>query len=349
VDSASTETEHKKHQFRERSWDWYCTVCRWSWATRRRTPCPGVPRYTLDRLPSYLKTRPQLKMQGLKSTQSVADGCYYRRLAPHWLYFYDMRKALPLETHLLPRFRSHLNRLLQRYNQCQWCGWAAPSATLLHLSPDGLCSACHFEQEWLRQCKQIEVWAQERLHSEQVIILDTETVGSFNDLDLSELAILDMQGRVLINERLRHREWIATMERHYPWTKSSVRPATPPPRLADIWPHVIALFERSSAVIAYNVAFHRDALAQSAHRYGLSLPFLQWECLMNNYATYYGRVRLDEHGQFDERHPFQWQSRRRACKQQHIPCSWSKRAKQHATKDLAILKVLAAGAQQWQE
>ncbi len=146
-----------------------------------------VPRYTLDRLPSYLKTLPQLRTQGLKSSQQVADGCYYRRLAPNWLFFYDIRKALPLEARLLPRLRSRLNRWLQRYDRCQWCGWSAPSDTRLHLSLDGLCAACHFEQEWLRQCKQIVVWAQERLHSEQVIILDTETVGSLNDLDLSEL------------------------------------------------------------------------------------------------------------------------------------------------------------------
>jgi hypothetical protein len=147
-------------------------------------------------------------------------------------------------------------------------------------------------------------WAQERLHSEQVIILDTETVGPLNDLDLSELAILDMQGRVLLNTRLRHRQWTAALERHFPRTSSSVRPALPPPGLADIWPQVEALFERSSTVIAYNVAFHRDALTQSARRYGLSLPPLHWECLMNNYAVYYGRVCLDEYGRLDERDRF---------------------------------------------
>src|SRR5260370_24964169 len=109
----------------------------------------------------------------------------------------------------------------------------------------------------------------------------------------------------------------------------------------------MALFERSSTVIAFNVAFHREARAQSAHRYGLSLPPLLWECLMNNYAIHYGKVRMDEHGRLDVRDPFQWQSRVNACKQQGIPCSQSERAKQHATKALDILRALAAGAEQW--
>lgn len=70
---------------------------------------------------------------------------------------------------------------------------------------------------------------------------------------------------------------------------------------------------------------------------------------MNNYAIHYGQVRLDEHGCLDVRDPFQWQSRVNACKQQNIPWSQSERAEQHAAKDLAILRSLAAGAQQWQE
>jgi hypothetical protein len=337
-----------KHQLRKTNGYWQCTVCQWRWPSRRLTACPGMRRYTLDNLPSYLKTLPQLELLGLKPPDLVPDACYYRRLAPHWLYFYDVRKSLPLKARPLQRLKSQVNLWLQQYDRCQWCGWSAPSDPGLHLLSGGFCSACHFEQVWLRQCKQIVVWAQERLHSEQVIILDTETVGSLNDLDLSELTILDMQGRVLINMWLRHRQWTATLERHFPWTWSSVRPAPPPPRFSDIWPQVIALFERSSTVIAYNVAFHRDALAQSAHRYGLSLPPLQWECLMTNYATFYGQVRLDEYGRFDERDPFQWQSRVNACKQQCIPCSRSEQAKQHAIKDLAILRALAAGAQQWQ-
>jgi hypothetical protein len=338
-----------KHQLRKINGYWQCTVCQWRWPSRRTTPCPGLPRYTLDSLPSYLKTLPQLELLGLKPPDQVPDACYYRRLAPQWLYFYDVRKSLPLKVLSLQRLKSRVNLWLQQYDRCQWCGWSAPSDPGMPLLPGGFCSACHFEQAWLRQCRQIVVWAQECLHSEQVIILDTETVGSLNDLDLSELALLDTQGRVLINTPLRHRQWTATLKRHFPWTWESVRPAPPPPRLADIWPQVIALFEHSNTVIAYNVDFHRDALAQSAHRYGLSLPPLRWECLMSNYAIHYGLVRLDEHGRFDERDPFQWQSRENACKQQSIPYSRPGKAKHHATKDLAILRALAVGAQQWQE
>ena len=335
-----------KHKLTKTNGFWQCTVCHWRWSSRRRTACPGMPRYSLDTIPSYLKTLPQL---GLQPPDQASDACYYRRLAPHWLFFYDVRKSLHIKARPLQRLKSRVNRWLQGYDRCQWCGWSAPPVPDVHLLPGGFCFACHFEQAWLRQCKHIQDWAQERLHSEQVIILDTETVGSLNDLDLSELAILDMQGRVLLNTRLRHRQWTATLEWHYPWAWSSVRLTPPPPGLADIWPQVTALFECSDTVIAYNVAFHREALAQSARRYGLSLPPLCWECLMNNYAVYYGRVRLDEHGRLDERDLFQWQSRENACKQQGIPWSQSERAKQHATKDLAILRALAAGAQQWQE
>lgn len=264
-----------KHQMSKTNGSWHCTVCQWCWSTRRRTACPGMPRYTLDTLPSYLKTLPQLEVLGLQPPDLVPDGCYYRRLAPHWLYFYDVHKSLKRRGRPLPHLTSRVKRWLRGYDRCRWCGWSAPSDLGLHPLPDGFCFACHFEQSWLRQCKHIQAWAQERSHSEQVLILDTETVGPLNDLDVAELAILDMQGSVLLKAQLRHRCWTAKLEWHYPWTWSSVRLTPPPPDLADIWPQVMALFELSSTVIAYNVAFHREALAQSAHRYGLSLPPLR--------------------------------------------------------------------------
>jgi hypothetical protein len=193
-------------------------VCQWHWSSRRRTACPGMRGYTLENLPSYLKTLSQLELLGLKPYDLVPNAWCYWRLAPHWLYFYDVRRSLPLKVRPLQRLKSWVNLWLQQYDRCQWCGWSAPSDPGLHLLPSGFCSACHFEQAWLHQGKQIQVWAQARLHSEQVIILDTETVGSLNDHDLSELAILDMQGRVLINTRLRHRRWTATLQWHFPWT-----------------------------------------------------------------------------------------------------------------------------------
>lgn len=76
-----------KHKLTKTNGFWQCTVCQWRWSSQRRTACPGMPRYSLDTLPSYLKTLPQLELLGLKPPDLMPDACYYRRLAPHWLYF----------------------------------------------------------------------------------------------------------------------------------------------------------------------------------------------------------------------------------------------------------------------
>ncbi len=331
-----------RHQFTGHPGSWHCSVCQWTWPTRRQSECPGIPRYSIDRLPPFMQTLPQLARMKLQPS-GPPDCCYYRRLPPYWLPYYDIRKARHLDS--MPWFQ--ITERLRSKKSCQWCGCEIGQDDNHHTHPRHLCLSCRFEQVWLRQCKRIQLWAQERLRAEEAVILDTETIGSLANLHLVELAIIDMQGHELVDTRLRHQRPAAAPERQ-PLSWPQTRKPTPPPDLPGIWPQVSALFERCRTVIAYNASFHREALSQSAQRLGLFLPPLEWECLMTNYAVYYGRVYLNEHGRFDERDPFQWQSRRSACEQQNIPCGPSERAKQHAIRDLAILRALAAGAQQWQ-
>jgi hypothetical protein len=166
-----------KHNFVDHAGSWRCTVCQWNWPTRRRSECPGIPRYDFDHWPQNLQTLPQLKRKRLQPS-GPPDGCYYKRLSPHWLPLYDAGKASTLN--LMPwsrlPFRFNIMERFRNKQSCQWCRSERVQEGSRHTRPRDLCHSCPFEQAWLMQCMYIQAWAQERLRDKEALILDTETI-----------------------------------------------------------------------------------------------------------------------------------------------------------------------------
>jgi DNA polymerase-3 subunit epsilon len=136
-------------------------------------------------------------------------------------------------------------------------------------------------------------------------VLDTETTGLYGEI--IELAIVDINGNVLFDKLLRPKCMIeeGAMGVHG-ITEAMVTDAN---TFADEWTEIHAALA-SRVLIAYNVGFDKQRLEYTAKVHGVSLPALEWRCLMLKYAEFYGAP-----GRYEE---FAWQKLGDACTQQGV-------------------------------
>src|SRR5438128_8005225 len=146
----------RRHQLVYTRGGHYCELCKWTFQTRTISECPGVPRYDYDKIPDILLTLPQLKHHNLKPV-SPPDACYHRLKAPHWIWYYDARKAVPYHS-IWQRLNmwSRMRDGLDEKSVCKWCSYEATSEEERRLirSRDH-CEKCLFEISWIRCRKDI--------------------------------------------------------------------------------------------------------------------------------------------------------------------------------------------------
>lgn len=129
-------------------------------------------------------------------------------------------------------------------------------------------------------------WARNLVEQNDWVLLDTETTGIETSAEIVEIAIIDPQGKVLLNTRVRPSSEIepGAFDTH----GLDIEQLANAPTAKEIWADVQAIIEHK-IVIAYNVAFDQRMLKQTAARYGLHYLFApKWECAMLQYAAYCG-------------------------------------------------------------
>lgn len=133
-------------------------------------------------------------------------------------------------------------------------------------------------------------WARAMLADPGVIILDTETTGLYDGAEIVEIAIINVAGEVLLDERLRPSRPIppeATTIHHI--TDADVVNAPTWPEIAE---RVGQLLRAASKVVIYNSDYDHRILSQTCKFWGLSLldlvPNASWNCAMHWYAQWYG-------------------------------------------------------------
>ncbi len=126
-------------------------------------------------------------------------------------------------------------------------------------------------------------WARALLTRDDWVLVDTETTGLDSGAEVIDLAVLDRHGTVLLETLLRPRRPIpAQVTRIHGLGDHHVRAA---PTFAQIWPRLGPLLA-GRTIIAYNVAFDRRLLAQTATTHGVVMPTLAHECAMRRYVAY---------------------------------------------------------------
>lgn len=150
--------------------------------------------------------------------------------------------------------------------------------------------------DWLRRPKfwsgnrldAIE-WAKDRLASNEVVIVDTETTGLLtgkqkNDrVEVIELAIISMKGDVLYQSRFRPKYKIPKRTTAiHGISEEDVRHA---PTFADEFSKISAVLAGKIA-ISYNDRFDSGVIAKTCVMYKLDPPDCRWECAMRMYRAF---------------------------------------------------------------
>ena len=129
-----------------------------------------------------------------------------------------------------------------------------------------------------------EGWAR-WLDREDVLVVDTETTGRGRDAEALSVAVIDTTGRTRFSEPVMPAGPVpAEATAVHGLTRAKLRAAG-----ARGWPEhhgrVARLMAGAAEVLAYNAAFDRRLLRQTAALYELSLPQARWSCVMLAYAA----------------------------------------------------------------
>jgi DNA polymerase III subunit epsilon len=172
-------------------------------------------------------------------------------------------------------------------------------------------------------------WARRLLDRTDWAILDTETTGLDNSAEIVQVAVVEPKGSIALDTLVRPGQSI-------PFDATSIHGITDlmvskAPTFAELTPRLVEILTNRT-VIAYNAAFDRRMLAQTACQNDVRLPLLTWECAMERYAQYLGRR----------------SSRRGGYVMQRLPRSDDYRGKKHQALDdclatLDLIRRMAGG------
>lgn len=113
--------------------------------------------------------------------------------------------------------------------------------------------------------------------NERALILDTETVGAGPTVEVIEVAVGDVSGRIVFESLVRPVfNRLPSRSPHHRFDRREFEDA---PYWTDIWPTLSEIIA-GRLIIAYNANFDRRALAAMAARHGYSSPERGWRCAM---------------------------------------------------------------------
>jgi DNA polymerase-3 subunit epsilon len=167
-------------------------------------------------------------------------------------------------------------------------------------------------------------------NTDSYAILDCETTGLRGEC--IDLAIVDTASKVLFNELLRPTCPIeeGAMAVHG-ITEGMVANAK---TFAHLWP-IIRKSIGNRTIIAYNAQFDKGRFEHTAKIHGITLPSLEWQCLMRKYAAFYNAP--NERGYAGPA----WQKLDAACRQQCVPIEQEHRALGDALATASLIRRLA--------
>jgi DNA polymerase III epsilon subunit-like protein len=171
-------------------------------------------------------------------------------------------------------------------------------------------------------------WARGLIDRRDWAILDTETTGLDDSAEIVQIAIVEPGGSAVLDTLVRPRRPIpADATAIHGITNAMVADA---PRFVDLVERLVQVIA-DRTVIAYNAAFDRRMVAQTARASEVRMPPWRWECAMERYAEYVGQ-------RSSRRSGYVWQS---------LPRGSQYRGKKHQAIDdcLATLDVIRRMAQ----
>ena len=128
-------------------------------------------------------------------------------------------------------------------------------------------------------------WARTVMGDARTLFLDTETTGLDGTAEIIEIAVVDADGRVLLDTLVRPLRPIPAVATRIHGIQDYLVASAP------AWPEVVPRLETILAdrrVVVYNAAFDRRMVSQCCAAYGLSSVAQDWTCAMLAFAAFAG-------------------------------------------------------------
>lgn len=238
-------------------------------------------------VPNGLHTKTQLREMRLKPAKGqkpVAFKHGYERWG-----LYDKSDAIPLRECSPAQLAALAEaRRIAAMETCERCGKKIDTALGEHWPMHNDCWAAEraeeeaSEKERLAQSRQ---WAMTALQDDRAVILDTETTG-LDDAEIIELAIINMQGETLFNQRLKSIRAIEVAAQHVHGISAEM--LMNEPTFGEIYNDLAHILTSASTVYIYNEDFDTGVLANTARIHGFPPIKFQGDCVMLAYAFWHG-------------------------------------------------------------
>ncbi len=185
-------------------------------------------------------------------------------------------------------------------------------------------------------------WARQTL-AQDIVVLDTETTGLWPEDEIVEIAAIDRDGAVLINQRIQPLDPGRLLKRDRKGTSASDIHGIMPymlegePGFPEIHPTLQNVLLMKTVVI-YNAQYDTKMLAQDYARHHLAPPLYSPECAMLRFAEYWGEPNTERGG-------YRWCKLELACSRMNIPATafddHAHSALGDCLRTLALLKAMA--------
>lgn len=300
-----TAAQHNYSDMDEKGY-WVCQTCGHSVKIVREGTCIGVPiYYKWDDVPDTMATKTTLyKEHGLKVSsdqQPVGAKKQYDRKGKatggyHPLYLIadgtPKKKATPAQLEALEKARHMAEKLTVVCSKCKdpiegkYDWHKVTRKQWIEKGYDNyVCFRCKDRSESVE-------WANEILADDDVLILDTETTDF--DGEIIEIAIIDVRGKVLLNQRIKPRGEISQGAYHVHGI--SLEDLKDCPSFPDVY-HQIKSILQGKQIVIYNAQFDVGILNSDCSRHDLKRLKIDSHCAMEWYAQYCGDW-SDYHGNY---------------------------------------------------
>lgn len=136
------------------------------------------------------------------------------------------------------------------------------------------------------ECHTEHMMFEELLDRRDVVIVDTETTGFGRDAEVIQVAALNTQGNLLLEELILPEGDIPYgSTKVHGWTRSSLR-FNGAQSWMKVAPRVLGCLESSRFVLAWNAPFDERLIRQTCARHSVFLPRCNWRCCMQMYRGY---------------------------------------------------------------
>ena len=135
---------------------------------------------------------------------------------------------------------------------------------------------------------------------EACVILDTETTGLGNGDEVIEIAVIGLDGELLLDTLIKPKKRRSIPKEAYAVHGISMEMLKEAPSYADIQQSLADLLHQKT-VLVYNSEFDERLLMQTAIKNGFDIPAANWMCIMKMYSAFRGEI-VSRKGQQD----FRW-------------------------------------------